>query len=70
MLIVITIVFWFQSQKKIFNKLIDERLEEITKLDKEVNPDDLIYRYNSSTADHKFNEFEKSSWCKKWSSRI
>ena len=38
-----------------FNKLADERLEEITKLDKKVNPDDLIYRYKDSTADKKFN---------------
>ena len=27
------------------NKLADETLEEITKLDKKVNPDDLIYRH-------------------------
>ena len=48
------------KQKEIFNKLVDERLEEITKLDKEVNPDDLIYRYNGSTADEKFNEFDNA----------
>ena len=33
------------KQKEIFNKLVDERLDEITKLDKKVNHDDLIYRY-------------------------
>ena len=27
----------------IFNKLVDERLEEITKLDEKVNPNDLLY---------------------------
>ena len=48
------------KQKEIFNKLVDERFEEITKLDKEVNPDDLIYRYNGSTADEKFNEFDNA----------
>ena len=43
-----------------FNKLADERLEEITKLDKKVNPDDLIYRYKDSTANAKFNEFDNA----------
>ena len=28
--------------KEIFNKLADKRLDEITKLDKKVNPDNLI----------------------------
>ena len=45
------------KQKWIFNELVDKRLEEITKLDKKVHPDDLIYRYKGSTADAKFNEF-------------
>ena len=48
------------KQKQILNKLVDERLKEITKLDKEVNPDDLIYRYKGSTADEKFNEFDNA----------
>ena len=30
------------KQKEISNKLVDERLEEITKLDEKVKPDDLI----------------------------
>ena len=48
-------------QKEIYNKLVDERLEEITKLDKEkVNPDDLIYRYKGSTDDEKNNEFNNA----------
>ena len=46
------------KQKERFNKLVDESLEEITKLDQKVNPDDLIYRYKGSTADWKFNEFD------------
>ena len=33
------------KQKEIFNKLVDERLEKITDIDKKVNSDDLIYRY-------------------------
>ena len=35
------IVHQFQSKKKIFNKLADERLKEITELDKKVKLDDL-----------------------------
>ena len=37
---------FISKQKEIFNKLVDERLEEISDLDKKVNSDDLIYRYN------------------------
>ena len=48
------------KQKEIFNKLVDKRLEEITKLDKKDNPDDLIYKYKSSTADEKCNEFNNA----------
>ena len=44
--------------KKIFDKFVDEMLEGIIKLDKKVNPDDIIYRYKGSTADEKFNEFD------------
>ena len=32
------------KQKDLFNKLVDERLDEITKLDEKVNHEDLIYR--------------------------
>ena len=35
---------FISKQKEIFNKLVDERLEKITDLDKKVNRDDLIYR--------------------------
>ena len=70
------------KQKEIFNKLSDKRLEETTKLDKRVNPDDLVYEYKGPTADTKFNEFDNPinfldkiregeiSQCKKWSSKI
>ena len=37
------------KQKEIFNKLVDERLDEITKLDKKISHDDLIYRYKGKT---------------------
>ena len=43
--------------KEIFNKLADKRLEEITKLHKKVNPDNLIWRYKGKTADTKVNGF-------------
>ena len=48
------------KQKQIFHKLTHERLEEITKLEKKVNPDDLIYRYEGPTADAKSNEFDNT----------
>ena len=48
------------NQKEIFNKLVDKRLEEITNLDKKVNPNDLMYRYKGFTADTKFNEFDNA----------
>ena len=48
------------KQKEIFNKLADERLEELTKLDKKVNPDDLICKYKGPNADAKFNEFDNA----------
>ena len=45
------------KQKDVFNKLVEERLEKITKLDKKVNSDDLIYKYKDYTANAKFYEF-------------
>ena len=48
------------KQKEIFNKLAGERLEEITGSDKEVNSDNLIYRYKGSAADAKFNKFDNA----------
>ena len=50
-----------QNKTKIFNELVDKRLEKITDLDKKkVNSDDLIYRYKGNTADVKFNEFDNA----------
>ena len=49
-----------QNKKKIFNELVDERLEKITDLDKKVNSDDLIYRYKGNTADAKFDKFDNA----------
>ena len=51
---------FISKQKEIFNKLVDERLEKITDLDKKVNSDDLIYRYKGNTADAKFDKFDNA----------
>ena len=48
------------KQKKIFNKLVDERLEEKTDLDEKVNCDDLIYRYKGRTTHAKFDKFDNA----------
>ena len=44
-------------QKRIFNKLVDERFERIANLDREVKRDDLLYRYKGDTSDLKYNKF-------------
>ena len=44
-----------QKKKEIFNELVDERREKITALDKNLNSDDLIYRYKGNTANAKFD---------------
>ena len=49
----------YLKTKKIFNELVDERREKITDLDKNVNSDDLIYRYKGNIADVKFDKFDK-----------
>ena len=48
------------KQKEIFNKLVDGRLDEITKLDKNVNHDDLIYRYKGETPNENFNTYDNA----------
>ena len=54
------------KQKEIFNELVNdnelvnERLDEVTELDKKVNPDYLIYKYKGPTADVKFNKFDNA----------
>ena len=48
------------KQKEMFNKLEDERFEEITELNNEVSPDNLIYRYTGFSFDAKFNEFDNA----------
>ena len=48
------------KQKEIVNELVDERHEKITDLDKNVNSDDLIYRYKRNAADVKFDNFNNA----------
>ena len=50
----------FSKQKEIFYELVDKKLEEITNLDKKVNSDDLIYKYQGTTADAKFDQLDNS----------
>ena len=49
---------YISKQKEIFNKLVDDRIENITNLDSKVKRDDLIYKYKGNTTDSKFNEFD------------
>ena len=51
---------FISKQKEIFNELVDERREKITDLDKNVNSDDLIYRYKGNKADEKFDKFDNA----------
>ena len=60
MFIMLKILHWSQSKKKIFNEIVDERLEKIVDLDKKVSSDDLIYKYKGNTADAKFDKFDNA----------
>ena len=51
---------FMSKQKDIFNKLVDEELEKIVDLDKNVNTNDLIYKYKGNTADAKFDKFDNA----------
>ena len=48
------------KQKETFNKLVDEKLNEITKLDKKVNHDDLIFRYKGKSPDENFDTYDNA----------
>ena len=48
------------NQKQLFNKLVDERLDEIAELDKKVNHDDSIYRYKGKTPDETFDKYDNA----------
>ena len=51
---------FISKQKEMFNELVDERLEKTTDLDKNINSDDLIYRYKGNIADVSFYEFDNA----------
>ena len=51
---------FISKQKEIFDKLVDERLEKITDLDKKASSDDLIYRYKVNTPDLNYDEFDNA----------
>ena len=48
------------KQKEIFNELADKRLDEITKLDKNFNRDDLVYRYKGKSPDETFDKYDNT----------
>ena len=56
-LMMMKIVHWFQNKTKIFNKLADELIKEITDLDEKVDSNNLIYSYNGNTTNAKFHGF-------------
>ena len=56
---IMKIFHWSQS-KKMFNKLVDEKFDKITKLDEKVNLDDLIYRYKGKTPDENFDTYDNA----------
>ena len=48
------------KQKDIFNKLVDQRLDEITELDEKVNHNDLVYRYKGKSPNEKFDKYDNA----------
>ena len=48
------------KQKEILNKLVDERLDETTKLDEKVNPGNLIYKQKGKTPDKNFYTYDNA----------
>ena len=48
------------KQKEVFNELADERLDKITKLDKKVNLNDLVYRYKGKSPVEEFDKYNNA----------
>ena len=59
-MLMMIMMFHLSKKKEIFNELADERLNEISELDKKVNLDDLIYKYKGNTNDEKFNNYDNA----------
>ena len=47
-----------KTKRNIQKKLLDEKLGEITDLDKKFDLDNLIYEYKGLTADEEFEKFK------------
>ena len=45
-------------EKEIYNKLTEESFEKINNLDKKVDTNKLVFKYNGMTADADFSEFD------------
>ena len=45
-------------EKEIYNKLTEESFEKINNLDKKVDTNKLVFKYNGKTADADFSEFD------------
>ena len=56
----IKITCWFEKKKKYLINSQIKRVEDITRLDKEINPDNSIYRYKRPISDVKPDEFDKA----------
>ena len=50
---------WSENKTKI-HEIVDRRIEKITNLDKNINSDDLIYRYKCNTANAKLDGFDNA----------
>ena len=50
---------WSENKTKI-HEIVDRRIEKITNLDKNINSDDLIYRYKGNTANAKLDGFDNA----------
>ena len=48
------------NQKEIFNKFVDERYDEITKLDKKVNLNDLMYGHKGKTPEKNVDTYDNA----------
>ena len=60
MIMILKILHLSRNKQKKINKLVDERYEQITDLDKNVNSDDLIFRYKGNTEYVNFEKFDNA----------
>ena len=60
MIMIMKMVHWFQKQKEIFNELVNERSDKITKLEKKVDRDNLVDRYKENSPDEEFSTYDNA----------